>query len=200
MFMLMGIVKKNGIMIVDFAQQRVEQGLANDQAIHEASTERFRPIVMTTLAALMGALANCPGLRAAVPRVGRSGWSSSGGSWSHSSSTLYVTPAIFLLSLEEFQKNVLNRTSFFRSSVPRRRPPRDGVETIRHGPIALVALVAEAAIAASAASWVRSTRAPSSKLRPRQGACRRRSRWHRRVEAGATKRRSRSRSMVDYLQ
>ena len=56
MFMLMGIVKKNGIMIVDFAQQRVEQGLRDDEAIHEASMERFRPIMMTTMAALMGAL------------------------------------------------------------------------------------------------------------------------------------------------
>jgi len=42
MFMLMGIVKKNGIMIVDFAQQRVQQGLATDEAIHEASMERFQ--------------------------------------------------------------------------------------------------------------------------------------------------------------
>src|SRR5206468_10009047 len=48
MFMLMGIVKKNGIMIVDFAQQRVEQGVPDDQAIHDASMERFRPIMMTT--------------------------------------------------------------------------------------------------------------------------------------------------------
>ena len=56
MFMLMGIVKKNGIMIVDFAQQRVAQGVKDDQAIHDASMERFRPIMMTTLAALMGAL------------------------------------------------------------------------------------------------------------------------------------------------
>src|SRR6202049_3136263 len=47
MFMLMGIVKKNGIMIVDFAEQRVRQGIADDQAIHDASMERFLPIVMT---------------------------------------------------------------------------------------------------------------------------------------------------------
>ena len=56
MFMLMGIVKKNGIMVVDFAQQRVEHGVPDDQAIHDASMERFRPIMMTTMAALMGAL------------------------------------------------------------------------------------------------------------------------------------------------
>ena len=54
--MLMGIVKKNGIMIVDFAEQRVRQGIADDQAIHDASMERFRPIMMTTMAALLGAM------------------------------------------------------------------------------------------------------------------------------------------------
>src|SRR6202007_2363567 len=56
MFMLMGIVKKNGIMIVDFAQQRVETGRGNEWANHEGSMERFRPIMMTPIAALMGAL------------------------------------------------------------------------------------------------------------------------------------------------
>jgi HAE1 family hydrophobic/amphiphilic exporter-1 len=56
MFMLMGIVKKNGIMIVDFARQRVEAGEAAEQAIHDASMDRFRPILMTTLAAVFGAL------------------------------------------------------------------------------------------------------------------------------------------------
>ena len=56
MFMLMGIVKKNGIMIVDFARHRVEAGEAADQAIHDASLDRFRPIVMTTLAAVIGAV------------------------------------------------------------------------------------------------------------------------------------------------
>ena len=62
MFMLMGIVKKNGIMIVDFAEQRVRQGIADDQAIHDASMERFRPIMMTTAAALLGASPDCAGI------------------------------------------------------------------------------------------------------------------------------------------
>ncbi len=56
LFLLMGIVKKNGIMIVDFALQRLDEGLDRRAAIHEASVERFRPIMMTTLAALMGAV------------------------------------------------------------------------------------------------------------------------------------------------
>src|SRR6185295_19096710 len=56
MFMLMGIVKKNGIMIVDFARQRVDAGESAEQAIHDASMDRFRPILMTTLAAVFGAM------------------------------------------------------------------------------------------------------------------------------------------------
>ena len=56
MFMLMGIVKKNGIMIVDFAEQRVRNGVPDDEAIHDASMQRFRPIMMTTMAALFGAV------------------------------------------------------------------------------------------------------------------------------------------------
>src|SRR5205823_8894088 len=45
LFMLMGIVKKNGIMIVDFAIRRVEQGEGAEKAIHDASMDRFRPIL-----------------------------------------------------------------------------------------------------------------------------------------------------------
>src|SRR3977135_2974404 len=56
MFMLMGIVKKNGIIIVDFALQRIGGGGAAVQAIHQASIDRFRPILMTTVAAVIGAV------------------------------------------------------------------------------------------------------------------------------------------------
>lgn len=54
--LLMGIVKKNGIMMVDFAIEAQRQGLSAEAAIVEASVLRFRPIVMTTLAALFGAI------------------------------------------------------------------------------------------------------------------------------------------------
>src|SRR5438876_9220418 len=56
LFLLLGIVKKNGILVVDFALQRIDEGWDLRSAIHEASMERFRPIMMTTLAALMGAV------------------------------------------------------------------------------------------------------------------------------------------------
>ena len=77
MFMLMGIVKKNGIMIVDFARQRVDAGEPAEQAIHDASIDRFRPILMTTLAAVIGAVPIALGVRrrrrlAPAARPGRS--------------------------------------------------------------------------------------------------------------------------------
>jgi multidrug efflux pump len=56
-FLLMGIVKKNAIMMVDFAlDAERSRGLTPVDAIRQASIARFRPIIMTTLAALLGAL------------------------------------------------------------------------------------------------------------------------------------------------
>jgi HAE1 family hydrophobic/amphiphilic exporter-1 len=123
MFMLMGIVKKNGIMIVDFAQQRVEQGIHDEQAIHDASMERFRPIMMTTLAALIGALPLALGYGADGASRRPLGLVVVGGLIVSQFITLYITPAIYLY-LEEFQEKVLDRTSFFRSH--RERPAQPG--------------------------------------------------------------------------
>ena len=124
MFMLMGIVKKNGILIVDFAQQRVAQGLADDEAIHEASLERFRPIMMTTLAALMGVMPIALGFGADGASRRPLGLVVAGGLIVSQFITLYVTPAIYL-SLEELQEKVLDRTSFFRSDRVRHAPPAE---------------------------------------------------------------------------
>ncbi len=118
MFMLMGIVKKNGIMIVDFAEQRVRQGIADDQAIHDASMERFRPIMMTTMAALLGALPIALGYGADGASRRPLGLVVVGGLIVSQFITLFVTPAIYLY-LEEFQEKVLDRVSFFRA---RREP------------------------------------------------------------------------------
>ncbi len=113
MFMLMGIVKKNGIMIVDFAEQRVRQGIKDDEAIHDASMQRFRPIMMTTMAALLGALPIALGYGADGASRRPLGLVVIGGLIVSQLITLYVTPAIYLY-LEEFQEKVLNRFSFFR--------------------------------------------------------------------------------------
>jgi len=114
MFMLMGIVKKNGILIVDFAQQRVLHGIPDDEAIHDASIKRFRPIMMTTLAALMGALPIALGYGADGASRRPLGLVVVGGLVVSQFITLFITPAIYLY-LEEFQEKVLDRVSFFRA-------------------------------------------------------------------------------------
>ena len=114
MFMLMGIVKKNGIMIVDFARQRVDAGETAEQAIHDASMDRFRPIIMTTLAAVIGAVPIAAGFGADGASRRPLGMVIVGGLVVSQFITLYVTPVIYLY-LEQFQEKVLNRTSFFHS-------------------------------------------------------------------------------------
>jgi HAE1 family hydrophobic/amphiphilic exporter-1 len=54
--LLIGIVKKNGILMVDFALQRQREGRSAEEAVREACLVRFRPIVMTTVAAMLGAV------------------------------------------------------------------------------------------------------------------------------------------------
>ncbi len=115
LFMLMGIVKKNGIMIVDFALQRSDEGRTSLDAIHDASVDRFRPIIMTTLAALMGAIPIALGFGADGESRRPLGLVIVGGLVVSQLITLYVTPALYLY-LEWFQVNVLDRTSFFRST------------------------------------------------------------------------------------
>jgi hydrophobic/amphiphilic exporter-1 (mainly G- bacteria), HAE1 family len=118
MFMLMGIVKKNGIMIVDFARHRVEAGESAERAIHDASMDRFRPILMTTLAAVFGAMPIAFGYGADGSSRRPLGLVVVGGLVVSQFITLYITPVIYLY-LEVFQEKVLDRTSFFGS---RHRP------------------------------------------------------------------------------
>ncbi len=115
LFLLMGIVKKNGIMIVDFALHRLDEGYDRRAAIHEASVERFRPIIMTTLAALMGALPIALGFGADGSSRRPLGLVIVGGLIVSQLITLYITPVIYL-ALEWFQERVLDRVPFLRSA------------------------------------------------------------------------------------
>jgi HAE1 family hydrophobic/amphiphilic exporter-1 len=122
----MGIVKKNGIMIVDFARQRVDAGESAEQAIHDASMDRFRPILMTTLAAVFGAMPIALGYGADGSSRRPLGLVVVGGLIVSQFITLYITPVIYLY-LEQFQEKVLDRTSFFgsrkSSKLPTGKPP-----------------------------------------------------------------------------
>lgn len=106
--LLIGIVKKNGIMMVDFAVEAREQGKSPVNAIYEACIVRFRPIMMTTMAALMGTLPIALGIGAGADARRPLGLAVVGGLLFSQFLTLYLTP-VFYTYMESWQEALSKR-------------------------------------------------------------------------------------------
>jgi len=126
--MLVGIVKKNAIMMIDFAIERRRVGLSAEAAIREAAALRFRPIMMTTFAAIFGSLPIALGTGAGAELRQPLGVAVVGGLCMSQLLTLYITPVIYLY-LDRFDRLIKRRLEPQLEEVPQALPrPAEAAE------------------------------------------------------------------------
>jgi multidrug efflux pump subunit AcrB len=101
---LLGLVTKNGILIVEFANQKREQGLQKLDAVKEAAVSRLRPIMMTSIATILGALPIALALGAGSKSRISMGIVIIGGLLFSGFLTLYVIPAVYSYLSREHKK------------------------------------------------------------------------------------------------
>jgi hydrophobic/amphiphilic exporter-1 (mainly G- bacteria), HAE1 family len=121
--MLVGIVKKNAIMMIDFAIERRRVGISAEAAIREAAFLRFRPIMMTTFAAIFGTLPIALGTGAGAELRQPLGVAVVGGLVLSQLLTLYITPVIYLY-LDRIDRMLKHRLEPQLEEVPEAEKPR----------------------------------------------------------------------------
>jgi HAE1 family hydrophobic/amphiphilic exporter-1 len=120
--LLIGIVKKNGIMLVDFAiHAEQSEGLTTEEAIYQACIKRFRPILMTTMAAMLGAVPMMIGTGVGSEIRQPLGYAIVGGLALSQILTLYTTPVVYIY-LDRLQTRMFGEKHHNSSAVPQATP------------------------------------------------------------------------------
>ena len=121
-FLLLGVAGKNSILLVDFANQRIAEGLDRSRAILEAGLARLRPILMTSFALIAGTVPVAIGLNEASQMRTSMGWAIIGGVLSSTLLTLIAVPAVFSY-IDRFR--IWSKGHMARRFIPAHRPKKN---------------------------------------------------------------------------